>query len=249
MENSLGVYGGVASKKNEGTPKAKRQKPEVEQLRVRRGRTEKQALPPHLDAFARGDDDALWRRERRGNRVNDPRPVAMVPGVKNADARMVFDARVQRMRDAQAKPDEAVLGKELAEARVLGLWRAGNVVSFGALADVALGIDEGAARALAETGRQALQLPERLSEAEIAVWMRAEAGLLEASEGGRVRLSGGRLVLSIPIDDAAFALACAGRREAPLAEVPIGPTTVLDRPRGVPSLTSILERERRNRDE
>jgi len=237
----------VASKKSD-EPKTKRaQRPEVEQLKVRRGREEKQALPPHLEAFARGDDDAIWRRERRGGRVNDPRPVALVPGVKNADARMVFEARVRRMQDAQA--DEATLGKELAEARLLGLWRAGNVVSFGALAEVALGLDEETAKRLSSAGRTALGLPERLSEAEIAVWMRAEAGLLEASDAGRVRLSGDRLVLSVPIEDAARALACAGRREAPLAEVALGPQEVLDRPRGVPSMASILERERRSREE
>lgn len=242
--------GAVATKKNAGEPKPKRApKPEVEQLRVRRGREEKKPLPPHLEAFARGDDDAIWRRERRGARVNDPRPVAMVPGVKNADARHVFDARVRRMHEAQGRADETTLGKELAEARLLGLWRAGNVVSFAALAEVALGLDEATVRRLADAGRTALGLPERLSEAEIAVWMRAEAGLLEASEDGRVRLSGDRLVLSVPIELAAAALACAGRREAPLADVPLGPQEVLDRPRGVPSMTSILERERRSREE
>jgi hypothetical protein len=239
----------VAAKKNAGPSKPKRPpKPEVEQLRVRRDR-DKKALPPHLDAFARGDDDALWRRERRGARLDDPRPVALVPGVKNADARHVFDARVRRMHEAQAAGDTTALQKELAEAVLLGLWRAGNVVSLGALAEVALGLDEAQVRQHAAAGRAALDLPDRLSEAEIAVWMRAEAGLLEASEDGRVRFNKDRLVLSVPIEDAARALAFAGRREAPLAEVPLGPQEVLDRPRGVPSMSSILERERRTRDE
>ena len=242
--------GGVATKKSDGEPKSRRPpKPEVEQLKVRRGRGEGASLPPHLEAFARGDDDAIWRRERRGGRVNDPRPVALVPGVKNADARLVFEGRVHRMQDAQRAADEATLGKELAEARLLGLWRAGNVVGFGALAEVALGLDEETAKRLSSAGRAALGLPERLSEAEIAVWMRAEAGLLEASEAGRVRLSGDRLVISVPIEQAARALACAGRREAPLAEVDLGPQAVVDRPRGVPSMGSILERERRAREE
>jgi hypothetical protein len=226
----------------------KKPAPEIEQLKVRRGRPEKKPLPPHIDAFARGDDDALWRRERRGARLNDPRPVVLVPGVKNADARVVFDARVRRMHEAQAAHDEVTLACELAEVQLLGLWRANNVVSFDVLVEVALGLAPEKARALAAQGREELGLPERLSEAEIAVWMRAEAGVLEASESGRVRLESGRLVVSVAIEWAAHALAAAGRREAPLENVAMGQHSVLDRPRGVPSMRDILERERKIRE-
>lgn len=226
----------------------KKPAPEIEQLRVRRGRTEKKPLPPHLDAFARGDDDALWRRERRGARLNDPRPVVLVPGVKNADARVVFDARIRRMHEAQAASDDASLACELAEVHLLALWRANNVVSFDVLAEVALGLTIERARALVTQGREELGLPERISEAEIAVWMRAEAGVLEASEGGRVTLHDGRLTITVPIEQAAHALAAAGRREAPLENVAMGQHSVLDRPRGVPSMRDIIERERKIRE-
>jgi hypothetical protein len=222
--------------------------PEVEQLRVRRGRTEQKPLPPHLDAFARGDDDALWRRERRGGQIDDPRPIVLIPGVKNADARVVFDARIRRLHEAQTEKDEKTLSRELAEAFLLGLWRANNVVSFDALAEVALGLTLAEAKRLALIGKEELHLPDRLSDAEIAVWMRAEAGLLEACEEARVRYANERLILSVPIEFAAHALAAAGRREAPLERVPMGSETVLDRPRGVPSMKSVIERERRIKD-
>ncbi len=227
----------------------KKPAPEVEQLRVRRGRPDKKPLPPHIDAFARGDDDALWRRERRGARLHDPRPVALIPGVKNTDARVVFDARLRRLHEAQHQGDEALLAEELAEAHLLGLWRANNIVSFDVMVEVALGIEPKAARALVAEGRAALGLPERLSEAELAVWMRAEAGVLEAAEHARVRLFSGNLVVTVPIEWAAAALAAAGRREAPLAEVPMGEHSVMDRPRGVPSMKAVIERERRIRDD
>jgi len=223
--------------------------PEVEQLRVRRGRPESKPLPPHIEAFARGDDDALWMRERRGARLNDPRPVALIPGVKNSDARVVFDARLRRMHEAQHQNDETLLAEELAEAHVLGLWRANNIVSFDVMVEVALGLEARAARALVTEGRAALGLPDRISEAELAVWMRAEAGVLEAAEAGRVRLFAGNLVVSVPLEWAAGALAAAGRREAPLAEVAMGPHSVMDRPRGVPSMKEVIERERRIKDE
>lgn len=223
--------------------------PEVEQLRVRRGPSQQKPLPPHLDAFARGDDDALWRRERRGAALNDPRPVVLIPGVKNADARVVFDARIRRLHEAQNEKDDKTLARELAEAFLLGLWRANNVVSFEALVEVALGLSIDAAKQLAREGKEELHLPDRLSDAEIAVWMRAEAGMLEASEEARVRYTNDRLVLSVPIEVAAHALAAAGRREAPLEHMALGTETVVDRPRGVRSMKDIIERERRIRDD
>ena len=65
---------------------------------VKRSR-DAQKLPANLEAFARGDDDALWRRDVRGGKVNDPRMIALIPGLKNSDARMVYE-------DLVASPNE-----------------------------------------------------------------------------------------------------------------------------------------------
>lgn len=228
-------------------PKPKK-RPEKKPAEVIRRGPQRQALPPHLDAFARGDDDAIWRREREGGRLDDPRPVALVPGVKNSDARAVGEARIDRLRSAARSGDERLLAIELAEARALGLWRGLSIVGFDAMAEAVVGLRESEARALERRGREELGLPDRLKPAEVAVWMRAEAGMLEAGDNGRVGYKNGRLRIELDLDRAADALAAMGRREAPMTRVPMGPDVMMDRPEGVPSMRDVIERERRARE-
>ncbi|MFO0683461.1 MAG: hypothetical protein U0234_15495 [Sandaracinus sp.] len=215
---------------------------------VRRPKNERKQLPPQLEAFAAGDPDAIWRRHERKGRLDDPRPVALMPGVKNADARAVFEARAARMKAALASGDETELAGELGEAQLLGLWRANAVVSFDALAESVLGIALDRAEALARAGRARLGLPESISDALIAVWMRAEAGLVLEGGGGRCRVTGGRLVIEVPVATAARALVAMGRRELPLVGQGEG-RVVVDRPRGVPSMRTIEEEEERRKNE
>lgn len=214
---------------------------------VRRPRDDRKRLPPHLEAFASGDADALWRRETRGGKLNDPRAAALVPGVKNADARAVFDARTKRLRAQLDGGDEAGLARGLAEAHALALFRGHSIVSFEAFVEAVLGIPLDRAEALVATGREATGLGE-LSEAEIAIWLRAEAGLLEADPDASATIRDGVLELRVALVCAADAIAAAGRREAPMARTPVGPRTVVDRPVGVPSMRAIEEREKRRRD-
>lgn len=213
---------------------------------VRRPKTERKALPPQLEAFAAGDPDAIWRRHERRGRLDDPRPVALVPGVKNADARAVFEARATRMKAALAAGDDVALGNELGEARLIGLWRANSIVSFEALTESVLGIAADRAEALAKSGKARLGLGERLSDAHIAVWLRAEAALVVEGGGGRARVIDGTLQLEMPVENAAAALVAMGRRELPLVGQGKG-RVVVDRPRGVPSMRTIEEEEERRR--
>ena len=218
---------------------------------VRRRPEEK--LPPQLtpeqEAFARGDDDALWRRERRGGRVNDPRAVALVPGVANRDARAVFDARVKRMRDAIAASDEATLAVELAEAARLRLHRANSVVTWESFVESVVGLSPERGAKLQAEGERVRGYPAApLTDAEIAVWMRAESGVLEGSPDAHVHLIGDRLELSVPMERAPQALAGAGRRSAPMTRQEMGKETIVDRPRGVRPIAEIVERERRIRE-
>lgn len=222
-------------------PKSKRG-PEV----VRRPSSERKRLPADLEAFAGGDDDALWRRPAK-RRLDDPRPVVLVPGVANRDARAVYEARERRIRAALERGDRDAAAVELAEAARLRLWRAHSLVGWDVLVENVLGLAPEEAAALREEGAARTGGAEPAPDDVVAAWMRAEAGLLEASPEASARLLGRsgeeRLVLEVPVAEAAPALAAAGRRAAPLArEQAEQPQTVVDRPKGVPRL-SRLERD------
>jgi len=229
---------------------ARKQKPEPPKV-VRRAVGTRKPLPEALEAFARGDDDALWRRSR-STRIDDPRPVASarVPGVANRDARLVYDARVKRLRAAMEAGDERALGEALADAVRLRLWRAGAIVGFDAFTEAVLGVGAARARALAADGAAAIGEPcEPGDERVIALWIRLEAGVLEGSAEGRVSLRGGRFVLEVPVGAAALALSGVGRRATPMMKVPLEPEVVVDRPRGVEPLGRIIARDRPTDDD
>jgi hypothetical protein len=227
----------------------KRRSPEREPTDriVKRAPAERKRLSPELEAFARGDDDALWRREVRSGRLHDPRVVALIPGLKNSDARLVYDAHVARIRRAMAEEGEARLSEELAVVHACGIFRGHSIVSFEAFVEAVLGLPASRAIGLARAGRAALGLPDSLTEAEIAVWLRAEAGVLEVTSEGRVEVRDGVMTLSIPLKRAAESLAAVGFREAPIARAGEGPRTVVDRPKGVLPMSAIVEREERIR--
>lgn len=230
-------------------PKARkptRERAAVEVVRRRPDEARKR-LPAELEAFAAGDDDALWRRERQGGRIDDPRPAAstLVPGVANRDARLVGDARVRRLRAAIDAGDDELLAEELADAVRLAVWRALNVVGFDAFAEAVLGIRAEHGRQLAKRGAARMgEVCRPADEAIVAMWMRAESGLLEHAPDARVSLREERLHLDVPMDRAAAALSGVGRRAAPLAKVSTASEVVVDRPQGVQPLSKIIERDR-----
>lgn len=200
---------------------------------VKRDASERKEVPADLEAFASGDDDALWRRPAR-KRLKDPRAVMLVPGVANRDARTVYHAREKRMRAAIEAENTDALTLELREAIQLRLWRGNSIVSREAFVEDILGLGPDAA-------------PDVDAEPEndevVATWMRAEAGLLEAIPDGAVRLVDGQLVLAIPVESAPAALAGMGRRAAPLAKDETGARTqVVDRPKGVRRISEMVDR-------
>ncbi|MDW8247005.1 MAG: hypothetical protein RMJ84_10550 [Sandaracinaceae bacterium] len=208
---------------------------------VRRPREERKRLSPELEAFARGDDDAIWRREIKG-RLNDPRVAVLIPGLKNSDARLLHDAYVNRIRSALESGDEERLAELMAVVRACGIYRGHRFVSFEAFAEALFDIDSRRANALASEGEKRLGLPSELSEAEIATWMRAEAGVLSVTPEGRVEVRNGMLHLSVPFDRAAEALAQVSHREFFMSKNTEGPKTIVDRPKGLPPLSAIIER-------
>ncbi len=213
----------------------------------RRPSEAREQLPAELEAFAAGDDDALWRRERQRGRIEDPRPVAatLVPGVANRDARLVGEARVKRLRAAIEAKDEELLAEELSEAVRLAVWRALNVVGFDVFAEAVLGIPPEEGRSLAKRGAANIgEVCKPEDETTVALWMRAEAGLLEHAPDARATLRGGRLHLELPFERAAEALSGVGRRAAPLVHLRAGSEVVIDRPKGLAPLSKIIERDR-----
>ena len=192
---------------------------------VRRRASERKKLPRDLEAFAAGDDDALWRRTKR-KRLNDPRAVVLVPGVANRDARTVYEARVARIRAAVNQRDEAALALELMESAQMRVWRGHSIVGWDVWVDAVLGLDPKQASALRGE-------VEPLEDELVALWRRAEAGMAEA-KAGAARWRDGKLCLELDPETAPAALANIGRRAAPLAKEETGAQeTVVERPRGV----------------
>jgi hypothetical protein len=189
---------------------------------VRRPKEERRGLPPDLEAFARSDERRLRRPGPNNPKLKDPRPVALVPGVSNRDARAVCDARVERLEALRHDGAEEPLGDALAEAVLLGLWRGRALTGLEALAENVLGFSPSEAMRLAGAGASRAGLPcETLRPELVAAWFRAEAALLEEKQVARVRA--GRspegepvLMVIVPGVRAADALHAIGRRMTPL---------------------------------
>jgi hypothetical protein len=216
---------------------------------LRRRSEERERLPEDIEAFASGDDDALWRRPAK-RRIRDPRPVLLVPGVANRDARAVCEARERRLREALEAKDEETVALELAEAARLRVWRGRSIVGWDAFVEDVLGMGRDEAERLVAQGAEVVGSAEPASDEVVATWMRAEAGALEGcGPEASVRLRGERLVVELPIDDAPAALSSMGRRATPLArEQAEAPKTVVDRPKGVPRISRLIERDMRGDD-
>lgn len=183
-------------------------------------------MPREIEDLASGRTDRLPRKPRRP-RLADPRAAALVPGVANRDARALFDARVDALREAQAEhPNDAAatdrLARGLAEAVLLGLWRGRSVTGFDAFAFDVLGIEPVEAARLADEGARALGVPrDRLTDEAIAAWMRTEVALLETGVRGAVRAhpadDGEVLRIELDVGRAPEALDAIGHRLGPLA--------------------------------
>jgi len=234
------------SKRKPGNGRQERPRGEV----VRRSAAKRKPLPEHLEAFAGGDDDALWRRPAK-RRLHDPRPVVLVPGVANRDARAVCDARVRRLRAAAEDGGDEALALELGEAARMRVWRGHSIVGWDAFVENVLGLDRDRADALTEKGAELTGSAEPASDDVVATWMRAEAGLIEAlgtDSAAAVRLRGAAgeetLGFDVPAGAAAAALAAMGRRAAPVArEQAQAPKTVVDRPKGVRRISRMMDEE------
>ena len=167
---------------------------------VRRGKDERKRLPADLEAFARGDEGRYRPARQSRPRLQDPRPSATIPGVRNLDARDFHDQRVETMMalmpsltdDNPSAEEQEQLASLLAEAILVGHHRGRSFVSFDAFVDVALGLPPERARELAALGVVHLGLGadnlRQLSDETIAVFIRSEIALADKELPASVRI-------------------------------------------------------------
>ena len=196
---------------------------------VKRPPAERKRLPPELEAFATGQETRLRLRRPRVDRgeLRDPREGYVIAGVANRDARSVFDVRIAAMQDlwqgGEAPPAaREELGGHLCDALRLRLWRARRITDFAVMAEEIVGIPVALARELAEASSERIGVSlSALSERDVALWLRTEAGLFEGDVKARVRIEGigpdAAVTIRVALEHASPALAGAGFRHAPLA--------------------------------
>ncbi|MBO6936218.1 MAG: hypothetical protein JJ863_14685 [Deltaproteobacteria bacterium] len=196
----------------------KKKRRSASKVERRRKGAPRKTLSPELEALARGDEKAL--RKKRKERLRDPRPVALIPGVANRDARAVADARVEAMRAMIAWDDQDSLDRAMADLTVLRLWRGLSITGMDALAEDLLELAPEDAKAAAERGAAATDRGlEPLDDVAVAAWLRTEAALLEMEIDAGVKVDAeGRISLSFPAVVAPEAFDAVARRLAPLLE-------------------------------
>jgi len=153
-------------------------------------------LPADLRDLAEGRVDRLRRPPRSPEGLAEPEGTThVVPGVRNTEARAVYDRRVERLRRAVSRDDTDVLELGLYEAQLLVLWRARNVTDFDAFAEHVIGLGVERARELALAGAARVEAESKVSsDAEplsrelVALWVRAEAALIEISPTASARI-------------------------------------------------------------
>lgn len=193
--------------------------------RRKKGEGERKRLSPDLERFARGDDKRFRpSRPPRGPRINDPRPVFLIAGVANRDARIVLSDYSERLQAAAAAAaDEpkaaAYFDRTMAEVLWLKLWRGDSLTSFASYVENVLEMNADEAR---EAAQRHADLEDRnlspFSDEMIAIWLRAAAGALEAEGILQIRVVGSELYFQVNVDEAPEVLYFAGRRMSPLVQ-------------------------------
>jgi len=189
-------------------------------------------LPDNFNALAQGEKP---RRPPPRPMLRDDRAEALIPGVANRDARAVCDARIERLLAARDEGNRDLLGKGLAEAFRLGVWRGRNLTGFDALLEDVLGVRVAEGRRFAEAGARALGTPLlRAEDRVVATWFRIEAALIanQSPWSVEVRADGDteRFVIDLPADRADLWFGEIGKRVVALSKFLPPPVTQPRRP-------------------
>jgi hypothetical protein len=146
-------------------------------------------LPKDFDDLATGKTERLPRPRRAPAPLHDEREGAVIPGVRNMEARAVYDARVQAMRALVGEAErEAELHASLEDARRLRLWRARNVTDYRAFMESVVGVAPEAAERLAGLEPQHAAAGQNQDHV-IALALRLEAALLAHARNASVRVA------------------------------------------------------------
>jgi hypothetical protein len=158
-------------------------------------------LPADLEDLATGKAERVARPRRAPNPMLDEREGAVIPGVRNSEARTVYDARVAGLRTTLSAGDDGALRAALEAVRRLALWRARNVTDYSVFMEHVVGVGPELAQALSEQAPTAAALPDHV----IALALRVEAALVARLPGVPVRViedaAGVRLAIELPVDD------------------------------------------------
>ncbi len=192
----MGIRGNRPKNPYERRPTVRRQNPDPA-AEERPGLRE---LPKDLVELADGRSERVQRPRRQQPAIEDERIGFVVPGVRNLDARAVYDSRVAELRGALARGDEAALQRGLCEAVRLSLWRARSVMDFDAFAESVVGVAPERANELAKAGASVMSVSlEMLPAHVVALWMRIEAALQRACPDGRASVTGRRETLCLEV--------------------------------------------------
>src|ERR1044071_4808645 len=132
-------------------------------------------LPKDFDDLATGKTERLRRPRKAPAPLHDEREGAVIAGVRNMEARAVYDARVRALRQHLAEGRHTELQAGLEAARQMRLWRARNVTDFRAFVESVVGLSpEQAAELSVNDEPDAARLPEHV----VALAVRLEAALL-----------------------------------------------------------------------
>ena len=156
-------------------------------------------LPKDFDDLATGKTERLRRPRKAPAPLHDEREGAVIAGVRNMEARTVYDARVRSLRQHLADGRHAELQAGLEAARQMRLWRARNVTDFRAFVESVVGLSQEQAAALSVSDEpDAARLPDHV----IALAVRLEAALLAHAKNATVALrvdDAGELKLSLEL--------------------------------------------------
>ncbi len=178
----------------------------------------KKGLAPEFEGLASGEEKRPRFQRKFKPRLKDPRVQALVPGVANRDARMVFAKRVEAFNAAEGD----LRAELMAEAMMLRLWRCRSVMSLAAFADDVLGIAPEEAQELGAKGAEILGVSTKpWTDPAVACWLRAEAALVDGELEARVRpLPGTNEQIAVHLDalKGPEILHAIGRRMTPLVK-------------------------------
>lgn len=190
---------------------------------VRKRQGPRQHLAPEFEDLARGDADRPRRTVTRSPKLRDPRPVALIPGVSNREARQVYESFVIRLQSllpaAAEQPLPATFWRTWEHFWHLRLWRARNWTNDAAFFEEQLQLPWSLVE---EHQPKTAKSGAAWSDEAVAIVLRAEAALLESGLRAEIGIQQvdkrERMILDVQVEQAPEAFDAIARRLRPLMQ-------------------------------